>query len=299
MAAANNIKSYLILARPHHYVKNAFVLLPLFFGHKLTDPAALLNGVYAFLAFSFCASAIYSLNDLIDAEADRLHPQKMKRPVAAGTVTPVQAVLFSIGMIALSAAFCAVINSWSFFLVILGYFILNLLYCFGLKKVVLLDICCIGIGFVLRVVAGAAVASVPVSHWIIIITFLLALFLALAKRRDDVLLATQQGTIARKNIDLYNLEFISSSMVLMASVTVVSYILYTVSPEIIQLHRSDKLYLTGFWVLLGFLRYMQITFVEHKSGSPTLVLLKDYFLQFILAAWLVSFFILLYVSGGQ
>jgi len=297
MAAINNIRSFLILARPHQYVKNTFVLLPLFFGHKFTDTAALLNGFYAFWAFSFCASAIYAINDVVDASGDRVHPEKRKRPVASGLIAPVQALVFGSGLLILSLLVSLLTGSRGFLLVLLGYFGLNLLYCLGLKRIVLVDICCIGIGFVLRVIAGGAVAAVPVSHWIIIITFLLALFLALAKRRDDVLLVNEQGTLVRENVASYNMEFISSAMVVMASVTVVSYIMYTVSPDVIQLHRTDKLYLTSFWVLLGFLRYMQMTFVENKSGSPTLVLLRDVFLQVIIAAWLVNFFILLYVGG--
>jgi decaprenyl-phosphate phosphoribosyltransferase len=110
-----------------------------------------------------------------------------------------------------------------------------------------------------------------------------------------VVLTSENGMLVRRNVDKYNFEFISGAMVLMASVTVVSYIMYTVSPAVIQLHRSDKLYLTGFWVILGFLRYLQITFVENKSGSPTMVLLRDYFLQIVILCWMGSFFILLYV----
>lgn len=291
------LKSYLILARPHQYIKNGFVLLPLFFAHKFTDPATLLNGLYALLAFSFGASAIYVFNDVLDAASDRVHPQKSKRPVAAGAVSPERALFFAAFMLCLSLVVALPAGSPAFLWLLLGYFVLNILYSLWLKKIVLVDICCIGIGFVLRILAGGAVAEVPVSHWIIIITFLLALFLALAKRRDDVRLVHEKGIQARDNAVAYNTEFILSAMVVMASVTVVSYIMYTVSPEVIALHGTDKLYLTSFWVLLGFLRYMHITFVENNSGSPTLVLLRDVFLQLVICSWLVNFFLLLYVGG--
>lgn len=290
------IQAYIWLARPHQFVKNIFVLLPIFFGHKLADPGALLNGLYAFLAFCFTSAAIYVINDLLDINEDRLHPVKRNRPLASGTILPRNAHLFSFLLAMAALFFSFLVDSGQFRLVLLSYFILNILYCTALKKIALVDICCIGIGFVLRVVAGAAAIQVPLSHWIVMVTFLLALFLALAKRRDDVLLANDEGRMVRSNIGRYNLEFISGAMVLMASVTVVSYIMYTVSPGVIMQHGSDKIYLTGFWVILGFLRYLQVTFVENRSGSPTMVLLKDYFLQLVLFCWLGTFFILIYAG---
>ena len=128
---------------------------------------------------------------------------------------------------------------------------------------------------------------------IVIMTFLLALFLALGKRRDDLLL-TDQGNRVRKAVDGYNLEFISLTMGVMASVIIVAYILYTVSPEVVEKHGTDKLYLTAFWVVLGLLRYIQITVVQNRSGSPTTVLLRDRFLQGIILLWLISSYVLLY-----
>jgi hypothetical protein len=144
---------------------------------------------------------------------------------------------------------------------------------------------------------GGTAADISISPWIVIMTFLLALFLALAKRRDDLLLTDQNGPV-RRAIDGYNREFISLAMSVMASVIIVAYILYTVSPEVVAKHGTHRLYITGVWVLLGLLRYLQITFVEEKSGSPTQVLLKDYVLQAVIAIWLVNIFILLYVVKG-
>ena len=157
-----------------------------------------------------------------------------------------------------------------------------------------MDIVCIAIGFVLRIFAGGLAAGIAVSPWLVIMTFLLALFLALAKRRDDLLIVNDGGTRVRKAIDGYNLEFISLAMGIMASVIIVAYILYTVSPEVVAKHGTGKLYISGIWVLLGLLRYLQITFVEEKSGSPTLVLIKDYLLQGVIVLWLANIFILLY-----
>jgi hypothetical protein len=138
------------------------------------------------------------------------------------------------------------------------------------------------------VFAGAVLIAVTPTMWIVLVTFLLALFLALAKRRDDCLLA-QGGLKTRKNIDGYNLELVNAAMVLMAAVTLVSYIMYTVSPEVVVRFGSDYLYLTALFVIVGILRYMQITFVEENSGSPTKLLLKDRFLQLTLVGWVMSF----------
>ncbi len=180
---------------------------------------------------------------------------------------------------------------------LLAYLLLNIAYSQRLKHIPIVDIVCIAIGFVIRIFMGGTAIRVPISPWIVIMAFLLALFLALAKRRDDLLLV-DQGTQVRKAIDGYNLEFISLAMGIMASVIIVAYILYTVSPEVVAKHGTHRLYITAIWVLLGLLRYLQITFVEEKSGSPTLVLMQDYLLQAVIVLWLVNIFILLYVIKG-
>jgi 4-hydroxybenzoate polyprenyltransferase len=163
-----------------------------------------------------------------------------------------------------------------------------------LKHISIIDIFIISTGFVLRLYAGSVSSDIYLSHWIIIMTFLLALFLAIAKRRDDVLLSNQ-GKETRKNIDGYNLEFVNASMVLMSAVIIVSYILYSVSNEVIQKLDTQYLYLTTFFVILGILRYMQITFVEEKSASPTKIVIKDLFLKLTIVAWLISFIVVVKV----
>jgi 4-hydroxybenzoate polyprenyltransferase len=182
------------------------------------------------------------------------------------------------------------------FLVILGsYLTLNLAYSLFLKHFAVVDVVCISLGFVLRVYAGGVAAEVPISHWIVALTFLLALFLALGKRRDDLSLIAD-GHGARKSLDGYNLEFVGLAMGVMAAVIIVAYLLYTVSPETIKRHGTDQLYLTAFWVIVGLLRYFQISLVEVRSGSPTNILLNDRFLQIVMVLWLLSFFLLHYLS---
>ena len=179
---------------------------------------------------------------------------------------------------------------------ILGsYLVLNLIYSFNLKHLAVLDVFCIALGFVLRVYAGGVAAGVVISHWLVALTFLLALFLALGKRRDD-LLQTNAGNSVRKSLDGYNLEFVGLAMGVMAAVIIVAYFLYTISPDTIARHGTDQLYLTSFWVILGLLRYFQITLVEERSGSPTIIFLKDTFLQITIIFWLLSFFLLHYLG---
>jgi len=292
----NKAKLYLQLARPHQFVKNGFVWLPIFFGAKLGDIGALEQTLIAFAAFCCAAGGVYVLNDLKDIEEDRGHPTKRNRPLASGAIPPRGAVIFMAGLLVLAALAGALLPKPDFLLILGAYLILNVAYSFFLKHQAIIDVVCLALGFVLRVLAGGVAAAVPVSHWIIIMTFLLALFLALAKRRDDLLLAAE-GQSARRSIDGYSLEFVSTSMAVMAAVIIVAYILYTVSPETIQKHGTDRLYLTGIWVVVGLLRYLQLALVENCTASPTKILLQDRFLQTVLALWILSFFFLLYNFG--
>jgi len=290
------ISGCLRLARPHQYVKNLFVLLPLFFGWKLAGPGAVSQGLLAFAAFCLASSAVYVLNDLKDIEDDRAHPVKRNRPLASGAVTVPQALVFLCALVGGSAVLSAAFLPSSFMIILGAYFLINVAYSFKLKHLAIVDLCCIAVGFVLRVFAGGAATGVDPSHWIVLMTFLLALFIGFAKRRDDLILSGN-GAKLRKSLDGYNLEYVSTAMSMMAAVVIVSYILYTTSPEVIAKHGSDKLYLTAFWVIAAILRYLQITFVEEKSGSPTLVFIKDVFIQACIVLWIASFYLILYADG--
>ncbi len=286
-------RAFIKLARPHQYVKNGFVWLPLFFGYKISDAHALMATAITFIVFCLAASAIYIINDLMDIADDRLHPVKKHRPLASGALGKAEAVSAAIVIFFATSFLSIALLPINFLIVIAAYILLNTAYTFKLKQYAIIDVVCIAIGFVLRVFAGGISAGVAVSHWIILMTFLAALFLALAKRRDDLLLSVN-GIDARKSVKGYNLEFVSVCMVMLASVTIVSYILYTVSPEIVKMH-GNQMYMTSFWVVIGFLRYIQIALVEQKSGSPTRVLLKDRFLQIVIVFWGLNSFVLLYI----
>lgn len=276
------------LMRPHQYIKNIFVFAPLLFSFSFTS-YDLINVTLVFILFSIIASSIYVFNDLMDIEEDKVHPKKKFRPLASGKIKKTTAKIMIITLCSISLL-VSFLLSMELFYILLFYFTLNILYSIKLKHISIVDIFIIASGFVLRLFAGASVIDAPLSMWIIIMTFLLALFLALAKRRDDVLLSSQ-GKETRKNIDGYNLEFVNATMVLMAGVIIVSYILYSVSSEVTLRLDTQYLYLTSFFVILGIFRYMQITFVEGNSGSPSKIVLKDRFLQFTIVLWLLSFFV--------
>ncbi len=279
--------------RPHQYIKNLFIFLPLFFALKITDTTLLFNAFIAFIAFSLTASAIYSLNDYHDIEEDREHPKKRNRPLASGAITKKEAVVM---MVMLSVTGFVLMTSLSFnAAAILGaYVVMNVAYSFFLKHVAIVDVTIIAVGFVLRLFIGSAVTGIPLSMWIVIMTFLLALFMALAKRRDDVLIYLNTGKKMRKVIDGYNLQFLDTAMAIMASVVIVAYTIYTTSAEVVARVHSEYLYLTALFVILGILRYMQIAFVQQDSGSPTKIVLKDRFMQLTIVGWGVAFAWILY-----
>ncbi len=288
------IGSYLGLLRPHQYLKNLFIFLPLFFGLKMYDTHLMIYTAAAFLAFCGTASAVYIFNDIRDIEDDRRHPVKKSRPLASGAVPVGKAVAIMILLLAASISLSLFIGA-PIALLLLGYVAINAVYTLWLKHHAILDITVIAVGFILRLFVGSESSGVALSMWIILMTFLLAFFLGLAKRRDELLVFYEQGEKTRKAIDGYNKEFIDSAMIIMASVTIVAYIMYTISSDVMRRVHSDKLYITVLWVVLGIMRYLQITLVDKKSGSPTLVLIKDRLIQLILACWIISFWIIIYL----
>lgn len=284
------------LLRPHQYIKNFFIFAPLFFSFNFNLAIVGVTSI-GFVLFSILASSIYVLNDWFDVEEDRKHPTKRNRPLASGEVSKSTALILMILLSSLSLIFAYLLNH-DLFYVLAIYFVLNVLYSFKLKHVAIIDIFIISTGFVLRLFAGAVFLENPLSMWIIIMTFLLATFLAFAKRRDDVLLF-QEGQQARKNIDGYNLEFVNAAMTLMSAVIIVCYLQYSITPEVIERMGTDYLYVTAVFVILGILRYMQIAFVENKSGSPTQVVLQDRFLQLTIICWILSFILIYFVGKGH
>lgn len=282
------------LLRAHQWIKNLFIFTPIFFGGGFLDLTNLTLVLYGFIAFSLAASSIYIINDILDVEYDRLHPVKSKRPIASGQV-PVYFAVSITAVLFISAAIIAFTINFNFGLLLISYLLLNLLYTKKLKHIPIIDITCISIGFVLRVLSGGVIAGIEVSKWLVIMTFLLSLFLALGKRRDDIILEKGLGNTMRKAIKGYNLDFINSSMMIMAAVLIVGYLMYVISPEITARITNPYFYFSVFFVIIGVLRFLQLAFVQEQTGSPTKIAYSDTFIQLVLVGWVIYFFCMLYL----
>ena len=286
------------LTRPNQWIKNLFVFFPIFFGEKIFDIQLMFNTLVAFFAFSFAASSIYCLNDIIDVDDDRRHSVKCNRPLASGKISIPSAYAIMLLLLALSIATLFLIDSQplrlSTIMVIVIYWFMQIGYCTYLKRYAIIDVCTISIGFILRIQAGGAATGIDVSQWLIMMTFLLTLFLGIAKRRDDVLRLERTGVQARNNTRRYNLTFVNEALTITGSVMLVCYIMYTVDDDVVAQFNSPYIYLTSIFVIMGLLRYMQLAIVDEDTGDPTKVLLKDRIIQSLVLGWLLSFLILIY-----
>jgi 4-hydroxybenzoate polyprenyltransferase len=279
------------LARPKHWVKNAFVAAPLFFTPDAISAASLQAVALAVVAFSLAASAVYIVNDYFDRTADRLHPLKRTRPIADGRVSGPAAIGLA-GALVVAAFALSLRLPADFGRLLAVYLAINAAYSARLKHVSLLDVLIVAAGFVLRVAAGAAAAGVSASVWIVVCTGLLALFLALAKRRDDLVAAMDASH--RGALDGYNLRFVDTAIAVVLGALLVSYVIYTADANVIRRFGTDRLYLTVPFVVAGVLRYLQIALVEERSGSPTDLAVGDRFLAVCVLGWIATFGWLIY-----
>jgi decaprenyl-phosphate phosphoribosyltransferase len=288
--------SYLKLLRPKEWIKNVFLFIPLFFSQNLFNWEKYPTLLLGFLAFCFVASSIYIINDYFDIEDDRKHPEKSKRPLASGAVSKSTAIFICALLLIAGLAISFFLRD-KFFFVISIYFLLNLGYSFGLKTIPILDVIIVAIGFVLRVKGGAVLIYVGLTEWLTIMIFLLALFMAVGKRRDDVLLKLSSGTDMRKAIKGYNLDFLNIILSLICAVIIVAYFMYTMSTEVEERLGTYRLYYTCLFVLAGVMRYLQIIYIEARSGSPTKILYRDRFIQICIILWIISFYIIIYTKN--
>jgi len=287
--------AYLKLLRPKDWAKNLFLFVPLFFGGVITDIGKLFPVFLGFIAFCCIASSIYIINDYRDREDDRKHPVKCKRPLASGAVAPSIALVIC-GILLIAGFSLAWFIRDKFLFVLAVYFLINLGYSMGLKSIAILDIILLAAGFVLRIKGGSVISHVPLSEWIVIMVFLLAVFMAIGKRRDDVLLKLSSGTDMRKSVKGYNLEFLNILLAVVSAVIIVSYFMYTMSPDVKERLGTYRLYYSVIFVMAGLMRYLQIIYISSDSGSPTKILYKDRFIQITLLLWMISFALILYLK---
>jgi 4-hydroxybenzoate polyprenyltransferase len=229
-----------------------------------------------------------------DAEADRLHPKKRLRPIASGKVSVKTG--YGVMVAAMVGAVALALSVGTGPTVCIGiYLLINIAYCLKLKQVAILDVALIAIGFVLRVLGGGMATGIWISEWLVLMTFLLTLLLALAKRNDDFRIYELTGQKPRQSITGYNHEFINEVVSIVAAVTLVCYIMYTMSPDVTRRMGTRYVYLTSFWVLAGLFRYLQNMIVYKRSGSPTKAMVKDRFLQICVLGWIASFVVIIYL----
>jgi len=280
--------------RPRQWVKNLFVLSPLLFSQHLFDVSTLLLSLIGFVLFSLTASTIYILNDILDAESDRLHPVKALRPLASGALSPAAAGSAAgvLGVIAVAASFAV---ETRFGIVILSYLVMNVVYSLFLKRAVIIDVMTIAASFVLRIAAGAVIINVPMSEWLLICTSLLALFLGFSKRRHEITVLEKDAHIHRPVLLEYNTYFLDQMTSLVTASTLICYILYTVSPETVDKFGSKNLLLTTPFVLYGLFRYLYLVHQRNTGGDPTSELLSDKPLIANIILWALSVVIVIYL----
>lgn len=280
------IKNIIKLFRIEQYIKNFFIFAPLFFSFQFTF-TNFISALLAFLLFSLMASSVYILNDIFDVKEDVLHPNKKIRPIASNLITTNTAYFLSI-LLAIIALMGSYILNINIFYVLIIYLSINILYSAKLKYIPIIDIIIIAFGFVLRLFVGGYAINEMITNWIIALTFILSIFIALAKRREDIQLLLD-GKETRRNVRFYNIEILNQSLKLLSVLIILIYLLFTLSPEVI-IKFTDKIYMTIIFVIIGLYRYLYLTLVKNHSGDPTKIFLTDRILQTTIIAWLLSFY---------
>ncbi|MCW5982938.1 MAG: decaprenyl-phosphate phosphoribosyltransferase [Bryobacteraceae bacterium] len=289
--------------RPEQWVKNLFVLAPLLFGRKLTDPGALVNGLLALLCFCLLAGALYILNDIVDAEADRRHPEKRRRPIASGAL-PVSLAAAGAAAFALAALLIAWRLGADFAAIALLYALVTVAYSFVLKHLVILDVMAIASGFVIRVMGGALAVDVEPSHWLIICAFVLSLFLGFSKRRQELLRTPETAVVQRRVLREYSIRMVEQINLVLMGTAFVCYMIYTVAPETVERFGTDMLLYGTVFVFYGMLRYLVITQNQQARENPGETLLADKPLLIAVFGWalynaLVIYWPLIAASGNR
>jgi decaprenyl-phosphate phosphoribosyltransferase len=276
----------ILTIRPHQWVKNVFVLAPIVFAKEIFDLALLTSAALAFVVFCLLAGAVYTINDITDVQADRLHPVKRYRPIASGRVPVAYAWLLAVLLVGLSFAGAAQ-GPLSFLFVVGGYFFLNLAYTFKLKHVAYVDVGCIATGFVLRVMGGGFATHIDVSKYLLACTALLALFLGFGKRRHELAGMAWKGGRQRVSLEGYTRVGLDVALGVTATATVVTYVAYTLDEHTRVFFRSDWLWVSGLFVVLGVLRFLHLVRSRPRAESPTQEMLRDGPFVGIMLGWIV------------
>ena len=289
----DRIKPYLKAMRINQWTKNAFIFAPLIFDGKLTHFPSFLRILIGTIIFSVLYSGIYVFNDIVDVEADRLHPRKKNRPIASGTISIRNARIFSIALIA-SALLCGGFLQSEFLLILVLVLFINIIYTFFLKRIPIIDVIAIGVLFLLRLVAGVVLITVKMfSPWLYLVTFMLSLYLGFGKRRSELAALTGNSSQTRPVLNGYSLELLDQLITIVSSVTIMAYSLYTFSGP--TLPGNNFMMITIPIVIYGIFRYHYLIQIKHAGGAPEEVLLRDRPLQVTILIYLLAVCIGLYL----
>jgi len=279
--------------RPQQWIKNLFIFAPLIFSQNIFNRALVLKSLLAFVAFCLVTSAHYLFNDLRDLEEDRLHPVKCKRPLAAGRLKKGTAVAAMVILGPAGLLLAALLNL-NFFLITVAYLALQVAYSLWLKHIVILDVFVVAAGFLIRVVAGGLAIRVFLSSWLLICTTLLALFLAMGKRRHELVILEQNATSHRPILREYNIYLLDQMISVVTASTLVAYCLYTISDETVTKFGTRNLIFTVPFVLYGIFRYLYLIHQKAEGGTPETLILKDKPLLADLFLWVAAAAVILY-----
>ena len=283
--------------RPHQWTKNLVVFAALALSKHLFEPEPLGRAVLAFVLFCALSGTVYLLNDVADFERDRLHPIKRLRPIARGVLPRRAAAVLAVGLAGASAGASLLLGPL-FAACAVAYLTLNLLYSFYLKDAVILDVLCISLGFVLRAVAGAVAIGVAISEWLLVCTLLLALFLALAKRRHEIVTLSGGAAGHRKALSEYSPYLLDQMISVVTASTLTAYAFYTLAPETVAKYRTHRLAWTIPFVLYGIFRYLYLVHQKEQGGSPTDILITDRPLLLTVALWAAAIVVIVYTAAG-
>ncbi len=283
----------LISLRPGQWTKNLFVFAALVFAQRLTDADAVVQAVIAFLVFCSLSSTVYLINDVLDREQDRRHPLKAGRPIASGAIAPALALGVAT-VLGFAAIIIALGLGWLFFQIAAAYLLLLIAYSAFLKHIVILDVLTIAAGFTLRAAAGAAAIAVPMSHWLLVCTTLLALFIALSKRRHELTLLADKAIDHRPILGDYTPYLLDQMVSVVTASTLIAYAFYTISPETTEKFGTDLLSLTIPFPLYGIFRYLFLVHQRDKGGSPAELVVNDRPLLACVALWALSVILIIY-----
>jgi 4-hydroxybenzoate polyprenyltransferase len=275
------------LMRPHQWVKNSFVLTGLLFGHAWHSPALVIHALTAFVAFCLISSTVYVFNDIIDIKEDKHHPTKRNRPLPSGKLSITTAAIFA-AILGVSALLLAALASYKVVIILLIYAVMNLAYSIKLKHIVILDVFIIATGFMLRILAGTLGLGIPPSQWLLLCGLMVTLFLGFSKRRAEIIVLSADKTAHRKVLEDYSPVLLDKMIVITAAGLIMSYSLYTMSPETILIHRTANLIYTVPFVIYGVFRYIFLLHHQRSGGDPSRDLVRDPHMLTVLLTWLIT-----------